>query len=82
MTIDNVVFYNKDTKEEVFRIDNVEECVFEDWWGNRHTERKLYKYVIELADGKKMEVDGYTVKQGEDEVVIRPWGDVKIYWDK
>ena len=77
--IDNVVFYNKDTKEEVFRIDNVEECVFEDRWGNRHTERRIYKYVIELADGKKMEVDGYTVKQGEDEIIIHPWGDVKIY---
>ena len=50
MTIDNVVFYNKDTKEEVFRIDNVEECVFEDRWGNRHTERRLYKYVIELKN--------------------------------
>lgn len=79
MTIDNVVFYNKDTKEEIFRIDNVEECVFEDRWGNRYTERRLYKYVIELANGKKMEVDGYTVKQGKDEVIIHPLGEVKIY---
>ena len=78
MTIDNVVFYNKDTKEEIFRIDNVEEWVYEDR-GNRHTERKFYKYVIELADGKKMEVDGYTVKQGKDEVIIHPLGEVKIY---
>ena len=45
MTIDNVVFYNKDTKEEVLRIDNVEECVYEDRWGNRCTERRLYRYV-------------------------------------
>lgn len=74
MTIDNVVFYNKDTQEEIFRIDNVEECVYEDRWGNRHTERRLYKYVVELA-----EVEGYTVKQGEDEIIIHPWGDVKIY---
>ena len=75
MTIDNVVFYNKDTKEEVFRIDNVEECVYEDRWGNRHTERRTYKYVIDLENGKK----GYTIKQGEDEIIIHPMGEIKIY---
>lgn len=79
MTIDNVVFYNKDTKEEVFRIDNVGECVYEDRWGNRHTERRIYKYVIDLENGKKMEVEGYTIKQGEDEIIIHPMGEVKIY---
>ena len=77
--IDNVVFYNKNTKEEVFRIDNVEECVFEDRWGNRNTERKLYKYVVELKNGKKMEVEGYTIKQGEDEIIICPLGEIRIY---
>lgn len=74
MTIDNVVFYNKDTKEELIMWKSGYMKI-----GDRYTERKLYKYVIELADGKKIEMDGYTIKQGEDEIIIHPWGEVKIY---